>query len=81
MIGNTKVECVLLDLSASVNLLPFFVYEHLGLGELKSISATLQLVDRLVKISRGVVEYVLGQIDKFYFHILFQIPNLKYLSF
>ena len=41
VIGNTKVERVLLDLGASVNLLPFFVYEQLGLGELKPTSETL----------------------------------------
>ena len=41
VIGGTKIEHALLDLGASVNLLPYFVYENLGLGELKPTSVTL----------------------------------------
>ena len=71
VIGNTKVERVLLDLGASVNLLPFSVYKQLGLGELKPTTATLQLADRSIKVPRGVVEDVLVQIDKFYYPVDF----------
>ena len=35
VIGNSKIEKALLDLGASVNLLPYSMYEQLGLGELK----------------------------------------------
>ena len=35
VIGNFKIEKALLDLGASVKLLPYSVYEQLGLGELK----------------------------------------------
>jgi hypothetical protein len=38
MIGDNKVEKALLDLGASVNLLPYSVYVQLGLGELKPTS-------------------------------------------
>ncbi|RVW83174.1 hypothetical protein CK203_044900, partial [Vitis vinifera] len=47
------VEKALLDLGASVNLLPYSVYKQLGLGELKPTSITLSLADRSVKIPRG----------------------------
>ncbi|KAL6313265.1 hypothetical protein AAG906_016095 [Vitis piasezkii] len=43
MIGGTCVEKALLDLGASVNLLPYSVYKQLGLGELKPTSITLSL--------------------------------------
>ncbi|RVW58340.1 Retrovirus-related Pol polyprotein from transposon 412 [Vitis vinifera] len=46
MIGGTVVEKALLDLGASVNLLPYSVYKQLGLGELKPTSITLSLADR-----------------------------------
>ena len=36
MIGGKVVEKALLDLGASVNLLPYSVYNQLGLGELKA---------------------------------------------
>ncbi|RVW31528.1 Retrovirus-related Pol polyprotein from transposon 17.6 [Vitis vinifera] len=47
------VEKALLDLGASVNLLPYSVYKQLGLGELKPTAITLSLADRSVKIPRG----------------------------
>ncbi|RVW27241.1 hypothetical protein CK203_107133 [Vitis vinifera] len=53
MIGEKVVEKALLDLGASVNLLPYSVYKQLGLGELKPTTITLSLVDRSVKIPRG----------------------------
>ncbi|RVW80776.1 Retrovirus-related Pol polyprotein from transposon 17.6 [Vitis vinifera] len=46
MIGGKVVEKALLDLGASVNLLPYSVYKQLGLGELKPTSITLSLADR-----------------------------------
>ncbi|WOG86434.1 hypothetical protein DCAR_0205638 [Daucus carota subsp. sativus] len=51
VIGNTFVDKALLDLGASVNLLPFSVYQALGLGDLKTTNMTLQLADRSIKMS------------------------------
>ncbi|KAJ9675883.1 hypothetical protein PVL29_024715 [Vitis rotundifolia] len=73
MIGETCVEKALLDLGASVNLLPYSVYKQLGLGELKPTSITLSLADRSVKIPRGMVEDVLVQVDKFYYPVDFVV--------
>ncbi|RVW72153.1 hypothetical protein CK203_061806 [Vitis vinifera] len=73
MIEETCVEKALLDLGASVNLLPYSVYKQLGLGELKSTSITLSLADRSVKIPRGMIEDVLVQVDKFYYPVDFVI--------
>ena len=44
-IGGTYVEKALLDLGASVNLLPYSMYKQLGLGELKPTTITLSLAD------------------------------------
>ena len=52
MIGANQIERALLDLGASLNLLPYSVYLYLGLGELKPTSMTLQLADRSVKRPR-----------------------------
>ncbi|XP_060959274.1 uncharacterized protein LOC133030518 [Cannabis sativa] len=46
IIGDHFINKALLDLGASVNLLPYSVYKQLGLGELKPTSITLQLADR-----------------------------------
>ena len=67
------MEKALLDLGASVNLLPYSVYKQLGLEELKPISITLSLVFRYVKIPRGMIEDVLVQVDKFYYPVDFVV--------
>ncbi|RVW59397.1 hypothetical protein CK203_106267 [Vitis vinifera] len=72
-IGGTCVEKALLNLGASVNLLPYSVYKQLGLGELKPASITLSLEDRSVKIPRGMIEDVLVQVDKFYYPVDFVV--------
>ncbi|WKA06915.1 hypothetical protein VitviT2T_024793 [Vitis vinifera] len=81
MIGGKVVEKALLDLGASVNLLPYSVYKQLGLGELKPTSITLSLADRSVKIPRGVIEDVLVQVDNFYYPVDFVVldtdPTVK----
>jgi hypothetical protein len=51
-IGEHKIERALLDLGASVNLLPYSVFQSLNLGELKPTSVTLLLADRCVKMPR-----------------------------
>ena len=68
-IGGICVEKALLDLGASVNLLPYSVYKQLGLGELKPITITLSLADKSVKIPKGNVEDALVQVDKFYYPV------------
>ena len=53
-IGDHLIKRALLDLGASVNLMPYSVYLQLGLGELKPTTMTLQLADRSMKIPRGI---------------------------
>ena len=69
-IRGTCVEKELLDLGASVNLLPYSMYKQLGYGELKPTSITLYLANRSIKIPKGIVEDVLIQVDKFYYPVL-----------
>ena len=76
-IGGTCVEKTLLDLGASVNLLPYSVYEQLGLGELKPTTITLSIADRSIKIPKGTVEDVLIQVDKFYYPVDFVVLDTK----
>jgi hypothetical protein len=64
-IGDNDFVQALLDLGAGVNLLPYIVYETLGLGELKPTSVTLQLANRSIKRPRGILEDVLVKVGKF----------------
>ena len=72
-IGGTCIDKALLDLGASVNLLPYSMYKQLGLGELKPTNITLSLKDRLVKIPKRIVEDVLVKINNFYYLMDFMV--------
>jgi hypothetical protein len=76
-IGEHKIERALLHLGASVNLLPYLVFQSLNLGELKPTSVTLLLADRSVKVPRGIVEYVLVQVDKFIYPVDFIVLDTQ----
>ena len=76
-IGGTCIDKALLDLGASVNLLPYSVYKQLGLGELKPTNITLSLADQSVKIPKGIVEDVLVKVDKFYYPVDFVVLDTE----
>ena len=76
-IGGNSIERSLLDLGASVNLMPYSEYKQLGLGELKPTNITLSLADRSVKIPKGMVEDILVKIDKFYYPVDFVVLDTE----
>ena len=71
------MEHALLDLGASVNLIPFSVYQKLGLCELKPTSVTLQLADCSVREPRRIVEDVLVKIEQFYYPVDFIVLDYQ----
>ncbi|PRQ50624.1 hypothetical protein RchiOBHm_Chr2g0135321 [Rosa chinensis] len=64
-IGEKVFEGALMDLGASVNLMPLAIYRKLQIGELKPTSIRLQLADRSTRRPVGVVEDVLVRVNKF----------------
>ncbi|XP_031116623.1 uncharacterized protein LOC116020278 [Ipomoea triloba] len=80
-IGRTSFNKVLVDLGASINLMPFSLYQKLNLGTLKPTRMCIQLADRSTKYPRGIVEDVLVRVDKFIFPVDFVIldmdPNVE----
>jgi hypothetical protein len=76
-IGEHKIEKALLDLGASVNLLPYSVFQSLNLSELKPTSVTLLLADRSVIVPRGIIEDVLVQVDKFIYPVDFIVLDTQ----
>jgi hypothetical protein len=76
-IGDHDCEQSLLDLGAGVNLMPYTVYEKLGLGELQPTSITLQLVDRSIKRPRGILEDVLVKVGKFILPVDFIVLDME----
>ena len=57
--------------------MPYSMYKQLGLRELKPTSITLSLADRSIKIPKGIVEDVLIQVDKFYYHVDFLVLDTE----
>jgi hypothetical protein len=70
-------ELALLDLGVDVNLLPYIVYETLGLEELKPTSITLQSVDKSIKRPRGILENVLVMVGEFILPIDFIVLDME----
>jgi len=59
VIGSTKFDSVMLDLGASINVMPLLVFTSLHLGPLKTTGMVIQLANRSTINPEGVLEYVL----------------------
>ncbi|CAN6540810.1 unnamed protein product [Malus baccata var. baccata] len=77
VIGDFKFNKAFLDLGSSVNLMPFSIYEQLGIGELRRTSVSLQLADRSVTYPKGLVEDVLIKVDQFILPADFLVLDMK----
>jgi len=70
-IGQAEISRALLDLGASINLLPFSVYQQLGLGNLSPIRVTIQLADRSVKVPKKKTNDIHIQVGEFIYSVDF----------
>ncbi|XP_058725600.1 uncharacterized protein LOC131596881 [Vicia villosa] len=75
-IGDRSFKKALIDLGASVSLMPLSIYKRLGIGKVQDTRMTLQFADQSVKRPYGVVEDVLVKIDKFVFLVDFVILEM-----
>jgi hypothetical protein len=65
IVGDVQFDKAFLDLGSSINLMPFSIFQRLGIGELKSTSVSLQLADRSVTYPKGIIEDVLIKVKQF----------------
>ncbi|GJZ40784.1 DNA-directed DNA polymerase [Tanacetum coccineum] len=75
-IGLLHINNTLADLGATISLMPYTMYEKLSLGELKATRMSLELVDRSIQYTRGIVENMLIKVDKFVLPIDFVILDM-----
>ncbi|GJU79173.1 putative reverse transcriptase domain-containing protein [Tanacetum coccineum] len=75
-INNVCFDNALVDLGASVSVMPLSTYLNLGLGELAHSKLTVELADMMVKYPKGIVENVLVGIGKFVFLVDFVILDM-----
>jgi hypothetical protein len=64
-----------------VNLLPYSMYQQLGLGELKPTIVILQLADQSIKKPRGIAEDVIIRVDKFFFPVDFIVLDTELVPY
>ncbi|XP_047179846.1 uncharacterized protein LOC124846608 [Vigna umbellata] len=78
-IGNISVGKALIDLGASINLVPLSMplYKKIKGLELKPTRMTLPLADRSLKYPYGVAEDVLVKVDKFLLPMDFVIMDME----
>ncbi|GKG10534.1 hypothetical protein Tco_0341934, partial [Tanacetum coccineum] len=75
-ITNTCFDNALVDLGASVSVMPLSTYLNLRLGELAHTRLTVELADKTVKYPKGITKNVLVGIGKFTFPVDFIILDM-----
>ncbi|CAN6547181.1 unnamed protein product [Malus baccata var. baccata] len=78
VIGGKKFRRTLCDLGASINLMPYLVYESLNLGNLKETKVVIQLVDRSNRYPKGLLEDVLVQVNELIFLVDFFVLKMEH---
>ncbi|GKB49157.1 zinc knuckle CX2CX4HX4C containing protein [Tanacetum coccineum] len=64
------------DLGASINVIPFSMYKHLGMGKLELINMVIKMADNTKCTPKGIVENLLVKIKKFIFLVDFVILDM-----
>ncbi|XP_059280959.1 uncharacterized protein LOC132034581 [Lycium ferocissimum] len=76
-IGTYKFAKALCDLRVSINLVPFAIFNKLGLGTPRTITMRLLMADRIVKKSVGILYDVFVRVDQFIFLAAFVILDCE----
>ncbi|CAN6697907.1 unnamed protein product [Malus baccata var. baccata] len=76
VIGNTRFESSMLDLGASINVMPYSIYASMNLGALKNDGVIIQLADRSNAYPKGVLEDVLVQVNHLVFPADFYVLEM-----
>ncbi|XP_070012953.1 uncharacterized protein [Nicotiana sylvestris] len=64
-IGSSDFVKALCDLGESINLMPYSVFQTLGIGQPRTTSMRLQMADKTIKMPLGIIDDVLARVDKF----------------
>ncbi|KAK4401681.1 Retrovirus-related Pol polyprotein from transposon.6 [Sesamum angolense] len=76
IIGNKRIERAMLDLGASINVMPYSVYQALNLSTLQDTNVIIQLADRSYVRPMGLVEDVLVKVNDLLFPVDFYILKM-----
>ncbi|XP_012472398.2 uncharacterized protein LOC105789571 [Gossypium raimondii] len=76
-IGDLKLDRAMLDLGASINVMPRSIYDKVQLGVLKDTGLIIQLADRSNAYPDGVLEDVLVQVNELVFPADFYVLDME----
>ncbi|XP_057444357.1 uncharacterized protein LOC130736557 [Lotus japonicus] len=77
VIGDTKFESAMLDLGASINVMPMSIFKSLSLGPLKPTGVVIQLANRSTTHPAGWVEDVLVRVGELVFPADFYVLEME----
>ncbi|XP_027169524.1 uncharacterized protein LOC113769259 [Coffea eugenioides] len=75
-IGGTPIRKAMLDLGASINVMPKTIYVSFNLGPLKGTDIIIQLADRTNAYPEGLVEDALVQVNELVFPTNFYVLDM-----
>ncbi|XP_052624982.1 uncharacterized protein LOC128132445 [Lactuca sativa] len=76
-IGDLHVESAMLDLGASINVMPYLVFQSLNVGPLEETGVIIQLADMSSVSPIGVLDDVLVQVNQLVFPADFYVIDLE----
>ncbi|XP_023744972.1 uncharacterized protein LOC111893138 [Lactuca sativa] len=76
-LGNINIKKVLLDVGASVNIIPINLFDHHDLGTLEQTDIILRLVDKSTKIPQGILYDVIIKVEDFYYPVDFLVLDTE----
>ncbi|XP_027357518.1 uncharacterized protein LOC113866919, partial [Abrus precatorius] len=77
IIGNNMIENAMLDLGASINVMPLSIFTSLSLGPLQPTGVVIQLANRSITNPAGIVEDVLVRVNDLIFPADFYILDMQ----
>ncbi|XP_073153094.1 uncharacterized protein [Henckelia pumila] len=76
-IGGVQLDTTMLDLGASINVMPYSVYASLNLGPFNETDIVIQMGDRSTIFPRGLLEDVLVEVGDLVFPADFYVLDMK----
>ncbi|GKE37424.1 putative nucleotidyltransferase, ribonuclease H [Tanacetum coccineum] len=77
VVGNIAIKKALLDLGASINILPASLVDKYDLRTLCKTDTIISLADLSTKIPRGILEDVIVKVDDFYYPVDFFVMDTE----
>ncbi|KAI3739158.1 hypothetical protein L2E82_29555 [Cichorium intybus] len=76
-VGDVVIRNTLLDLGASVNILPGYLYDKYKNEEIEPAEVVLQLADQSTKVSRGKLTNVIVKVGDFFYPVDFLVMEYE----